>query len=112
MGDINKNEIAELSSIISKNLASVTPDFILNTSDVENIDEFKKYLSGKIKILIDNKFDSLINMLYRIDIDDRKIEELFSNKQKDKIPNLLADMIIERQLQKIHFRRLYKEGKI
>lgn len=108
----SKSEIAELSGIISKNFSQLSPGFIINRNDIKNIEELKKYISDKIKILLDEKFDSLINFLYRIDIDDKKIEEVFSKKEKYNIPGSIANLIIERQLQKIHYRKMYKEGNL
>jgi len=37
---------------------------------------------------------------------------LFSGSGRDAIPSSLADMIIERQLEKLRLRKLYKEGKL
>jgi len=54
----------------------------------------------------------LVNILYKIDINEKKLSQLFSGKNRDSIPATLADLIIERQLQKIKLRKLYKEGKL
>ncbi|MEJ2103091.1 MAG: hypothetical protein P8X47_00785 [Ignavibacteriaceae bacterium] len=53
-----------------------------------------------------------MNVLYKIDISEEKLSELFSAENKDYIPASLADLIIERQLEKVRLRKLYKEGKI
>lgn len=108
----NISDIAELSGIINRNFSEVSPGFLLSNGDIKNIEEMKRYLSTRINILLEEKYDSLINILYRIDIDDRKIEEAFSNEKKENIPDKIADLIIERQLQKIHYRKMYKEGKL
>ena len=59
-----------------------------------------------------NKFDMLVNILYKIDISEKKLSQLFSGKNRDSIPATLADLIIERQLEKIKLRKMYKEGKL
>ncbi len=107
-----KSEIIELSGIISQNFSQLSPGFLINKDDIKNIEELKKYLSGKIKVLLNEKFDSLFNLLYRIDVEDKKIEEVFSKEKKDDIPGSIANLIIERQLQKIHYRKIYKEGNL
>lgn len=101
-----KQNISELSKAISKDFS------LINSKDLRNYEELKNYLTKEIRNLIDKKYDVLISILYRIDIDSRKIEELFSSENKENIPSGLAELIIERQLQKLKFRRLYKEGKI
>jgi len=37
---------------------------------------------------------------------------LFSSKNKESIPEKLADLIIERQIEKINFRKRYREGNL
>jgi hypothetical protein len=65
-----------------------------------------------MKEMLDKNYNLLINTLYRIDISERKLSELFSSKNKESIPEKLADLIIERQIEKIEFRRQYREGKL
>ncbi len=108
----NNSDIIELSGIINRNFSEISPGFILSAGDINNIEEMKRYLSAKINIFLEEKYDSLINILYRIDIDDKKIETAFSHEKREHIPDKIADLIIERQLQKIHFRKMYKEGKL
>ncbi|MFZ0455874.1 MAG: hypothetical protein WCE54_02295 [Ignavibacteriaceae bacterium] len=112
MGKENNSDIIELSGIINRNFSEISPGFLLSVKDIKNIEEMKKYLSDKINILLEEKYDSLINILYRIDIDDKKIEMIFSSERKENISDKIADLIIERQMQKIHYRKMYKEGKL
>ena len=74
----------------------------------EELGEFRNYLISKLSYLLDNKFDLFLNTLYRIDIDEEKIKELFSKENREFIPGALADLIIQRQLQKIIWRERYK----
>ena len=97
----------------------VEKDFLVNentslipSADTESLEEFRKYLTEKLKLLLDEKFDQLVNILYRIDINEKKLSELFSGQNRDFIPASLADLIIERQLQKIRLRKSYREGKL
>ena len=112
MEEENNSEIVELSGIINTNFSEISPGFLLSIEDIKSIEEIKKYLSAKINILLEEKYDSLINILYRIDVDDKKIVGVFSSGEKENIPDKIADLIIERQLQKIHYRKMYKEGKL
>jgi hypothetical protein len=112
MEEKNNSEIVELSGIINRNFSEISPGFLLSAADINNIEEMKRHLSAKINILLEEKYDSLINILYRIDVDDKKIERVFSTEKRGNIADKIADLIIERQLQKIHFRKMYKEGKL
>lgn len=75
------------------------------------ITEIQKVLAGKIKELIENNFEKLQNILYRIDLDQRKIHELYIANTNGDFPNLLAKLIIERQLEKVKTRYFYKMNK-
>jgi hypothetical protein len=112
MGDIEKAEVHE----VSENISSVFNRFGLNLplspNDVENLNQLKIYLIEKLKDLLDHNFNLLVNTLYRIDVNEEKLNELFGSKDRANIPEALAGLIIERQLQKIHFRKKYKEGNL
>ncbi len=61
---------------------------------------------------MDNKYDLLINILYRIDVGEEKLSKLFSGANRENIPVALADLIIERSIRKAEFRQKYKNGKL
>ena len=73
--------------------------------DISNINKLKEWLAHEIQLLIDRDFHSFLNMLYRIDVDEQKAKEAFA----DNDPSLrLAELVIERELQKVESRRKYK----
>lgn len=109
---INSNDIKSLQKFISKDFVKDDDTSLIPNNDFEKLDEFKKYLIEKLTDMIDNNFNLLVNTLYRIDISEQKLAELFGGKNRENIPEKLADMIIERQLQKIQFRKQYREGKL
>ena len=96
---------------------SVSKDFIKNdytslipNNDFERLEEFRKYLTARMKEMLENNYNLLINTLYRIDISEKKLSQLFSSKNKESIPEKLTELIIERQIEKINFRKRYREG--
>lgn len=112
MSNIKKSEVQEVSENISSVFNRYGLDLPLRGNDVETLNQFKSFLSEKLKDMLDNNFDLLVNTLYLIDVNEEKLNELFGAKDRTFIPEALADLIIQRQLQKIHFRKKYKEGKI
>jgi len=106
------NQINEIVKFVEKDFLINENISLIPSARLESLEEFRKYLTEKLKYLLDEKFDLLVNILYRIDINEKKLSELFSGQNRDFIPSTLADMIIERQLQKIRLRKLYKEGKL
>jgi len=110
--ELNKEEIFSLQKSVSKDFIKSDSSSLIPSNDFERLEEFRKYLAERMKDMLDNNYNLLINTLYRIDISERKISELFSSKNKESIPGKLADLIIERQIEKIDYRRRYREGSL
>ncbi|MEO8232637.1 MAG: hypothetical protein ABI638_10155 [Ignavibacteriota bacterium] len=110
--ELNKEEISSIQKFVSKDFVKTDSSSLIPSNDFERLEEFRKYLTEKMKDLLDKNYNLLINTLYRIDISENKLAALFSNKNKESIPEKLADLIIERQIQKIEFRRRYREGNL
>lgn len=108
--ELNKNDIFSVQKFVSKDFIKNDHSSLIPNNDFEKLEEFKKYLTEKMKDLLDNNYNLLINTLYRIDISETKLGALFSSKNKEPIPAKLADLIIERQIEKINFRKRYREG--
>lgn len=108
----DKKKLIEVSNFISNWFAMDESSSLIPNGDFKTLEEFRLYLTRKITDLLDTKYNTLINILYRIDVEEEKLNKLFSGKDREHIPGALADIIIERSLQKIIFRQMYKEGKL
>jgi hypothetical protein len=73
----------------------------------ENIsfDLLKEQLSSHINFLIQSDFQKLVSILYRVDVSESKLKHLLKENPGDDAANIIADLIIERQLQKIKSRQ-------
>jgi hypothetical protein len=107
-----KQPVREIIKFVEKDFSISDNYSLIPSTDIDSLNEFRKYLTKELRILLDEKFDTLVNILYRIDINEKKLNQLFSGKNRDYIPAVLSDLIIDRQLQKIKLRKLYKEGKL
>ena len=76
----------------------------------ENIsfDTLKKKLSDHINHLIQSDFQKLVSVLYRIDVSEAKLKYLLKENTETDASGIIADLIIERQLQKIKSRQEYR----
>jgi (2Fe-2S) ferredoxin len=81
---------------------------LVNQKDSHVLEEIQRILTEKIKDLIENNFERLQNILYRIDIEQQKVHEVFLQFGSEEFPSLLAKLIIERQLAKVRTRNYYK----
>ncbi|GIK21563.1 MAG: hypothetical protein PHY57_04825 [Ignavibacterium sp.] len=109
---LNNEDIGAIQKFVSKDFADIDYSSLIPNNDFKRLEEFREYLIEKMKNLLDNNYNLLINTLYRIDVSEKKLSELFSSKNNETIPEKLADLIIERQIQKINFRKLYRNGNL
>lgn len=91
---------SEIYSIISLN-------FELEEKKEITLEEIHHILTLRIRELLDKNVERLVSILYRIDVGQKKTDEIFSNPSKDDIAFLLAEAVIERQLQKVLSRKKY-----
>jgi hypothetical protein len=71
-----------------------------------NYDDQRDKLANYLNELIQNDFNQLINLLYRIDIDEQKLKKTLKENSGD-AGLLFAELIIQRQLQKVKTRKEY-----
>jgi len=57
--------------------------------------------------LIDNNLQQLVNILYRVDVNERKLKYLLQENVGEDAAVIIADLIIERQMEKIALRKQY-----
>ena len=69
---------------------------------------FRMALSAHLNYLIMNDFSMLLAILYRIDIDEKKLKTCLRQHRDEDAGYLIADMLIERQLQKILTRARFR----
>jgi len=72
------------------------------------LDDLKRVLCIRILELLDKNLERLLSMLYRVDLNQKKLDEIFQDGSKDEIALKIAEAVIERQLQKIKTRQYYK----
>lgn len=65
---------------------------------------FQNQLAARINHFIQNDFTGLINILYRVDIDELKLKQALQANPGEDAGQIIAKLIIERQLQKIETR--------
>jgi uncharacterized protein YwgA len=87
-----------LVSDINQTLEISLPDSI-------SLEELKQKLTVHINHLINTDFEKLVYYLYRIDVDEKKMRALLEKKKGENAAGLIADLIIERQLQKTESRK-------
>lgn len=75
---------------------------VLNTT----FEHLHEQLANKILDLLNNDFNALVNLLYKIDVNEQKARTCFG-KTNEEIAQCLAQLIWERQVQKAEYRKKY-----
>lgn len=80
----------------------------LDTPEHASMKDLKDGLSAYLNHLIITDFERLVRILYRIDVNENKLKYLLRENKGEGSGDLIADLIIERQLQKIKTREDFK----
>ena len=74
----------------------------------EQEDSFgKQLLAEKINELINNDFQKLVSILYRMDISEIKLKQLLNENPGTNAAQIISDLMIERQAEKIRSRQRF-----
>jgi hypothetical protein len=90
----------------------IVHDFDLTKEDFNGlieIDQIKKKLTSILQYLLDKDLNKLLNIFYRIDLDERKVKLILSASNPDQIAGDLAELVIQRELQKATTRLKYRD---
>lgn len=72
-----------------------------------NYDKLKGSLAQYINYLIESDFNAFIQLLYSLDIEEDKVRNQLQFNTVEAPGELIASLIIERQLQKLKYRNQY-----
>lgn len=86
----------------------VNKELTLELPEQISMEEIQEKLSAHINRLIQSNFEQLVNLLYRIDVSETKIKSLLEYQAGTNAGDIIAKLVIERQLQKIKSREQTK----
>ena len=87
---------------------------LLPLLDLEEVVGFQKFealrawLIRAVSDLIDRDFAHLLRVLYLIDVSEAKVRKLIEENEGEDAATIIADLILERQKEKMESRKKYK----
>jgi hypothetical protein len=75
----------------------------------ERFKAFRDLLRLRIEELAERDMEKLMWILYRIDVSEKKLNQTLKETPPENFSSVIADLIIERQIQKINTRRQFGE---
>ena len=98
---------------------SIVTDFQLDEADESlagrtdlDLDRLRKMLISEVDYLVTHNMERLKSILYRIDVDEQKLHQALSEGLPSEAPEIIVDMIIEREMQKAETREKYRRGEL
>lgn len=85
-------------------IPSINNELALELPEKLSMTELEEQLTQHINHLINTDFEKLVYYLYRIDVNEAKMKQLLQQQQGENAAQLIARLIIDRQLQKIKSR--------
>lgn len=92
-----QNDNQQIIPLLNKELSLALPEQLA-------MHELEEQLTQHINHLINTDFEKLVFYLYRIDVNEAKMKQLLQQQQGENAAQLIARLIIDRQLQKIKSR--------
>ena len=89
------------------------PENVLEIYDRQILlhDDFQKALAVYLNHLVLNDFVKLIQILYRVDVDEAKLKHILKENKEQEAGALMARLVIDRQIEKIAVRETFKENR-
>lgn len=78
-----------------------------NGLSFSSFSEFRKHIIQRVNDWINNDFEHLLFLLYRIDVHEDKVRRLMQEHKGENAAEVITDLIIERQQKKIITRKLF-----
>jgi len=94
-----------------ENKISIPDKIITLTNSIQRkpSEEIVSQLISFINDLINKDFNALVQLLYRIDIDEKKLKDLLKQNKNADAALIIAELIITRQLQKIKSKKQFNQ---
>lgn len=91
-------------------VSNIADTILFEANSIEQVpnEKTKKRLMDLINELIQKDFNALVQLLYRIDVDEKKIRVYLKENKNQDSASVLADLIIDRQQQKIKSRQEFQ----
>lgn len=103
------NEVAKL---VNKDLGTEGQETAIVVQEGLNQNMIREKLTVVISYMLEHQFEKLCNTMYRLDVSEKKFNEVLASNDPAEIPGKLADLVIEREIMKVKTRMLYKDGKL
>ena len=106
------NENEHLLSLINKDLGSLEDSMMIPAGSGIDQQVIREKLAFLIAHLMETNFERLCQAMYRLDVSEARFDQAMNENPPAEIPFAIADLVIEREMQKVRTRIMYKRGEL
>ncbi len=88
-------------------IESVNQSMDMELPNALSLEELRERLATQLNSLANTDFNKLINLLYRLDIDEMKLRKKLSENSGLDAGNIIAEMVLKRQVEKFESRKKF-----
>jgi hypothetical protein len=101
----------EVAHLAGKDFEKPQGELLPVSQDIIDRDTIKKKLEEVIFQMLSNEFEKLCNVMYRLDVSEAKFNTALLKAPEDAASEI-ADLVIDREIQKVRTRELYRKKKL
>jgi hypothetical protein len=90
-------------------IQDLNQSFAMDIRLVSTLGELEQQLADRVNTMIQRDFGALLQLLYRVDVDEARLRGLLQENEAEDAGRIIARLIMERQWQKIESRRQYRQ---
>lgn len=105
------DENEQLASLINKDLGNHEEGMMIPVSSLDR-NLIREKLAIIISHMMQDNFEKLCQAMYRLDVSEAKFDQVMNEKTPKEIPFAVADLVIEREMQKVRTRMMHKRGEL
>jgi hypothetical protein len=105
------NPLEQVRELINKDLDTQDEGMVIPAGHPD-LSYLHEKLTLVIEHLLENNFEKLLNAMYRLDVSERKFHEVLTGSNASEVGSKLADLVIEREMQKVKTREMYRRNEL
>lgn len=98
-----------MNNVNNQLVAYLKNEFALDRLPGISINEVIAAISIQVNKLIQNDFQKLVQILYRLDVSENKLKYMLQAHKNEEAGNIIAALIVERELQRIKTREQFSK---
>ena len=104
-------ENEQLTGLINKDLGDSGGELVIS-SGLTDRSAIREQLAFVIARMMQDNFERLCQAMYRLDVSEQKFHEAMHGEPIEQVPYAIADLVIEREMQKVRTRIMHKKGEL